>query len=318
MADSLDNEYISEVSTGMSTPGSSQNRGTRLLITLSKGLLLYTLVPALLLGFLAKPVSDAVRRSEAAAWLILLAGLGAVVLNWLIYLLLHRKRPSLLVFAFGFLCLFALALVEQEAFPSYNAMASALAVIAGSLALASLLLLSFWFSSRRSRPAHVFAVGIWIILGITLFFMATRVLRAVEIGNVTTDTWLTLGFMAALLLGWCSPRILTAVRRRSSRRRKSGLAAGIIIQIVGETHLDLDDDPVTRNHAHIRYMVDDVLYETRADISRYTTRRYGKAAFIGREVPVFYDPASPADAFVNRIDKHLFDQDRQDGQNPDG
>ena len=294
------------------------NRKAHLLLTVLKGLLLYGLVPVLLLVFLAKPVSGAVRRSGAAALLILLAGLGAVVLNWFVYRLVRRQRPTLLVFAHGVLCLLALTLVEQEALPAYDPLASSLALIAGSLALACLLLLSFWFAARRSRPAHAVAAGIRITLGIILFFMAWRVLRAIEIGSVTPDTWLTLGFMAALLLGWCSPRILAACRRKKARRRKTGLAAGTIVQIIGETSLDLDGDPVTRNHVRIQYTVEDRVYETRADISRFTTRRFGKEAFVGREVPVFYDPADPSDAFADRIDRHFFDQDRQESREPAG
>ena len=78
---------------------------------------------------------------------------------------------------------------------------------------------------------------------------------------------------------------------------------------MGETHLDMDDDPVTLCHALIEYAVDDKLYETRADISRYMIRRFGRDAFIGREVPVFYDPAEPEGAYANRIDKHFFDEE---------
>ena len=295
----------------MNKSEASQKRKAHRLFTTIRKLFLYVLIPILLLIFLSKPVGDAVRRSDTAAFLILLAGLAAVMLNWSVCWLICRQRPSLLVFALGCLCLLALTIVEQEALPAYYTLTSTLAFIAGSLLLASLLLLSFWFASRRSRPAHVVAVGIRITLGVILFFMAYRVLRAIEIGNITADTWLTAGFMTALVLGWCGPRIHSACRRRASRRRKTGLAAGTIVQIIGETHLDLDDDPVTRNHARIQYAVNDVLYETRADISRFTTRRFGREAFVGREIPVFYNPADPADAYVNRIDKHLFDQDRQ-------
>ena len=90
------------------------------------------------------------------------------------------------------------------------------------------------------------------------------------------------------------------------------------MQIIGETSLDLDGDPVTRNHVRIQYTVEDRVYETRADISRFTTRRFGKEAFVGREVPVFYDPADPSDAFADRIDRHFFDQDRQESREPAG
>ena len=71
------------------------------------------------------------------------------------------------------------------------------------------------------------------------------------------------------ILAFNGRRILSAFRRALSRRRASVWAAGTIVQIVGETRLDLDGDPLTRNHALIRYVVDDEVYETRADISRF-------------------------------------------------
>ena len=35
----------------------------------------------------------------------------------------------------------------------------------------------------------------------------------------------------------------------------------------------------------------------------------GRDAFIGREIPVFYDPAEPEGAYAHRIDKHFFDKE---------
>ena len=64
---------------------------------------------------------------------------------------------------------------------------------------------------------------------------------------------------------------------------------------------------MTENHARIRYAVDGVQYETRAEISRYTTRKFGRKAFIGQEVTVRYLPENPGDAYADRIDRHFFD-----------
>ena len=64
----------------------------------------YGLVPVLLLAFLAQPIGDAVLASEPAAWWILLAALAAVGVNWLVYSLIHRKRPPFPVFSHGLLC----------------------------------------------------------------------------------------------------------------------------------------------------------------------------------------------------------------------
>ena len=83
------------------------------------------------------------------------------------------------------------------------------------------------------------------------------------------------------------------------------MVSGKIVQIIGETHLDLDGDPVTEYLARVQYSIDDVPYETRADIALKTIRKYGKDAFVGRAVPVYYNPADPAEAFVNKLDKRM-------------
>ena len=207
------------------------------------------------------------------AWSLVCVGL-----NWLVYYLVRRKRPSLLVFAFGLFCLLAVAVVEYDALPASAPLASTLAVIGGCLALAGLFLLSYWFAARRSRPAHVIAVGLWIIIGIVL-------IPAVFIH-----------------------RILSARRGTAFRRRATGLAEGRILQIVGETRLDRDEDLVTDYHARVEYTVNGVSYETRADIAKITMRRFGKKAFVGQKIPVHYDPDSPASAYTDRIDRHFFDQ----------
>lgn len=273
-----------------------------------KGLLLYVLFPLLCLLFLAQPVGTAVRGAESAAFLILLAALACVGLNWLVYFRVRRKRPSLLVFAYGAFCLLAVAVVEYDALPASAPVASTLAVIGGCLALAGLFLLSYWFAARRSRPAHVIAVGLWIMIGIVAFFMAYQVVRDFETRNVTRDTWITLVILLALIPAAFIHRILSARRSTALRRRAAGLAEGRILQIVGETRLDRDEDLVTDYHARVEYEVNGVSYETRADIAKITVRRFGKKAFVGQKIPVHYDPDSPACAFTDRIDRHFFDQ----------
>ena len=273
-----------------------------------KGFLLYALFPFLCLLFLARPIGNAVRGADSAAFLILLASLVCVGLNWLVYYLIRRKRPSLLVFAFGDFCMLSVAVVEYDALPASAPLASTLAVIGGCLALAGLFLLSYWFAARRSRPAHVIAVGLWIVIGIVAFFMAYQILRDFETRNVTRDTWITVVILLALIPAAFIHRILSARRGTAFRRRATGLAEGRILQIVGETRLDRDEDLVTDYHARVEYTVNGVSYETRTDIAKITMRRFGKKAFVGQKIPVHYDPDSPASAYTDRIDRHFFDQ----------
>lgn len=273
-----------------------------------KGFLLYALFPFLCLLFLARPIGNAVRGADSAAFLILLASLVCVGLNWLVYYLIRRKRPSLLVFAFGDFCMLAVAVVEYDALPASAPLASTLAVIGGCLALAGLFLLSYWFAARRSRPAHVIAVGLWIVIGIVAFFMAYQILRDFETRNITRDTWITVVILLALIPAAFIHRILSARRCTAFRSRATGLAEGRILQIVGETRLDRDEDLVTDYHARVEYTVNGVSYETRADIAKITMRRFGKKAFVGQKIPVHYDPDSPASAYTDRIDRHFFDQ----------
>ena len=273
-----------------------------------KGFLLYALFPLLCLWFLARPIGNAVRGSGSAAFLLLLAPLALVSLNWLVYFFVRRKLPSLLVFAFGAFCLLALVIVEYDALPASVPVASTLAVIGGCLALAGLFLLSYWFAARRSRPAHVIAVGLWIVIGVVAFFMAYQVIRDFETRNVTRDTWITVVILLALVPAAFIRRILSSRRGTAFRRRATGLAEGRILQLVGETRLDRDDDLVTSYHARVGYEVNGVPYEIRAHIAKITMRRFGKKAFVGQKIPVHYDPDSPADAFADRIDRHFFDQ----------
>ena len=280
-----------------------------------KGLLLYVLFPLLCLWLLAGPIGSAVRGSDAAAFLILLAALVCVGLNWLVYSLVRRTRPSLLVFSYGVFCLLAVLLVEYDALPASSPVASTLAVIGGCLALTGLFLLSYWFAARRSKPAHVFAVGLWIIIGIIAVFMGYQVIRDFESRYVTRDTWITLVILLALLPAAFIHRILSIRRAKVVRQRAAGLAEGRILQLIGETRLDQDDDLVTNYHARIEYEVNGAVYETRADIAKITMRRFGKKAFVGQKIPVHYDPANPANAYADRIDRHFFDQVNDYGQN---
>ena len=283
---------------------------------LLKGLFLYAAAPFLCVLFLREPIGRAARESDAAAFGILFAALACVCLNWGVYVLIHRKRPSLPVFAYGVFCLLLTVILESEALPGSVSLASTLAVIGGCLLLLFLFLLSFWFAARPSRPEHAIAVGLRIIIGLIAFFMAYQVFRDFESRTVNRDTWISVAILAALIPAAFIRKIISAVRRAAARRRAVGLTTGRITQIVGETHLDLDGDAVTDYHVLIQYTVDDISYETRADIHKLTMRWFGREAFIGREVPVHYNPDHPGEAFVNRIDRHFFDQD-ESNDNPE-
>ena len=280
-----------------------------------KGFLFYALFPFLCLLFLARPIGNAICGADSAAFLILLASLVCIGLNWPVYGLVRRKRPSLLVFGFGAFCLLAVSIVEYNTLPASAPVASALAVIGGCLALTGLFMFSYWFAARRSRPAHVIAVGLWIIIGIVAFFMAYQVIRDFETRNVTWDTWITVVILLALIPAAFIRRILSVRRDTAFRRRATGLAEGRILQLVGETRLDRDEDLVTDYHARVEYTVNNVPYETRADIAKITMRRFGKKAFVGQKIPVHYDPDNPGSAFTDLIDRHFFDHVNDYGNN---
>ena len=285
-------------------------------LLLQKTLPLYVLAPAVCLYFLRRPIGNAVRDSGSAAYLILLAALAAVCVNWLVYAALHRKQPSLLVYAWGVFCILLVHLVEYTSLPAYTPLASGLAIVGGCLVFVFLFLLSFWLSARNTRLSRVIAVGLWIAIGVIAFFMLTQILRDIEIKKVTSDTWFTLLILIALIPAAFAYKIRSAFRRASFRRRATGLAAGCIVQLIGETRLDLDQDPVTDYHARIQYTVDDVLYETRAEIYKLTMRWLGKKALVGQEIAVHYDPANPGDAYADRIDRHFLDGLEQDDSVP--
>ena len=279
-----------------------------------KGILLYGLVPLLCLLLLAQPIQDAVRGQDAAAFLILLAAFAAVVFNWFVYFSVRRRLPSLLVFAHGTSCLLLVTLVEYFARPAWDALSSTLSVVAGCLLLAALFLLSYWLAARRSKAAHVFAVGIRIVIGVLAFLMAFQVFRDIETRNVTADTWITGLILLALIPAAFARKIRAEYRLAALHRRASGLAEGRIVQMVGETGLDLDEDYVTSYHARVAYDVGGVSYETRAPIRKLTLRRFGRKSFVGKKLPVHYNPEDPADAYADRIDRHFFNR----LQNPGG
>ena len=286
---------------------------------LPKALLFYILAPLLCIVFLSKPIGEAACRSETAAFLILLAALAAVILNWLVYTARRRKRPSTLVFSYGVLCLLIAAYMEHEAVPADSALSATLAIICGSLMMIFFLVLSHWFASRRhSKAALAIAVGLRIAFGVVLFFMACQVFRDFETRCVSRETWITVAILIVLLLAAAAPRLLTLIRRSFLRRRATAQTEGTITRIIGETHLDLDDDPVTLFHCTIQYTVSDHSYETQASVTRHFLRRYGKENFIGRKIPVFYDPSDPAKAFMNRIDRHVLDQKEEEREQANG
>ena len=276
-------------------------------LLLRKTLPLYVLAPVVCLYFLHQPICSAVRASGSAAFLILLAAFGAVLLNWLVYTVIHRKHPSLLVYAYGVFCLLLVNLIEYNAIPAYDPLASSLATIAGCLTFIFLFLLGFWFAARNTRLSRVFAVAAWITIGLLAFFMLFQILRDFESRKATSNTWIALLILIALIPAAFTYRIRSSIRRAMFRHRATGLAAGCIVQFIGETRLDLDGDPVTDYHARIEYTVDDVQYETRAEIYKLTMRWLGKKALVGQEIAVHYDPANPADAYADRIDRHFLD-----------
>ncbi len=281
--------------------------------TVLRNLFFYGLAPALLLRLFAPAAVDAARRSDAAVFPILLTAAGIVGLNWLVYPAVRKKHPTLLVFSYGVFCLLAVLVLLAEALPGGHPLRSTLAVIGGYLAIAFLFLFSLWCASRRNKAAHSAAVVIWVLLGLMLCFMIYSVARDFEGRCVSMDTWINLGSICVFLLAFSTPRILSVHRRAALRRRAAGLAEGRIVQIVGETHLDRDGDPVTLHHARVCYMVGDEPYETRAGISPYAIQRFERKAFIGRSVLVHYDPADPASAYADRIDRHFFDRPESPG-----
>ena len=141
------------------------------LTVLPRFLFFYALTPALCIIFLTRPISEAVRRSGTAAFLILLAALAAVVLNWLVYKAVHKQRPSLLVFSHGILCLLITVCIQYEALPTTSTLRATLAMVCGPLALLFMLVLSHWFASfRGSKAALTIAVGLRIAFGVVNAF----------------------------------------------------------------------------------------------------------------------------------------------------
>ncbi len=276
-----------------------------------RNLFFYALVPSLILGLLAQPIREAVLFSDAAAFWILLAALAAVGLNWLVYAVIRRRRPSLLVFAHGVLCLLVVAVIQNEAVAGVKALTSTLSILVVYLAMTCLLLLSFWLATREARPPHGIAVAIWILLWVVLVAMAYRVVRDIESGLASLDTWITLGSMVILILGIFARRIRKALQRAKARRRRTGLTEGHIAQIIGETYFNSDDELATRYFARVQYTAEGVLHETRVRISWLLIRQYTREGLVGRMILVRYDPADPADAYVERIDRRVLEQGGQ-------
>ena len=276
-----------------------------------KGLMLYVLPPAVCMMVFAQPIGDAVRASGFAAYWILLAAFGAVCLNWIAYALIRRKHPSLLVYTHGAACLLLVVIVESEALLNHRGPSSTLAVIGGCLALAALFMFSFQLASYHNKFAHSTAVVLWVIIGFAFAFMAYSVARDIEANIVSADTWITAVILVALIPAAFSRRILASFRAGAERRRATAVAEGRIVQMVGETRLDRDNDLVTDYYARVQYTVDGVDYETHADISKAAMRLYGRKAFTGREIPVYYEPENPAHAYTRRVDRRFLIQSRK-------
>ena len=219
-----------------------------------------------------------------------------------------RQDVFLPLSVFAVFCLLTGVVIWFETLSPDNSLRPLLAVLAGALVMAFLLLLSFWLARSSSRPAHAAAVVLWVLYILILLAMAFQVYQDIRNGLMSRDTWLTAGVLTAGVLGIFGRKILAAFRRKAFRNRTNHVVMGRIYQIMGETHLDLDGDPVTLCHALIDYAVEDKVYETRADISRSMIRKFGRDAFLGRPVSVFYNPLDPASAYTERIDRHFFDE----------
>lgn len=272
--------------------------------TLLRILIFYIALPVCILLLLRAPIGSAVLADRLSSVWILAAALCAVGMNWLLYARLYKKRPPLPVFAYGVLCLLAVILLMQHALPVDDPLVSSLAFVGGFLALLFLYLFGVWCASRSTRTARVFTIIIQVILGMVLCLMALQILRDLESRRVTADTWITL---VIFLLTLNAAGILFYIRRTIRRRRTKAVAPGRIVQIIGVTGLDRDDDPFTRHRARIQYTVNGETYETHAKIAGITVRRIGRDKLVGWVVPVCYNPANPAEAWVERISRHVFE-----------
>lgn len=288
----------------------------KILAALPRILGFYILIPLIVFLLLARPIAGAVRASEAACWWILLAAAAVIGLNWYIYYRIHHKAPPLIVFAHGILCLTITVFIEHDAFPGYIPLTAVLAAVGGYLALAFLFVLSFWFASLHSKAAHSAAVVIWVILFLVTCAMIYQVARDIESNIVDKDTWITVAGVAEMILLALMPKVVSSYRRSADRRRKSARAEGEILQIVGETRFDNFGDLVTDLFVRIRYEVNGVSYETKGRMFKITARYFGRDAFIGKKVTVYYDPANPADTYVKQIDRHIARQPREDEEAP--
>lgn len=278
-----------------------------LLVTVPKGLLLYAAAPALLLWLLAEPIGRAVRASDPAVFLILLGAAGAVCLNWYVYSLLRRKKPAKPVCAYGVLCVLCTASAEHLSLPVIHPLTSVLAIIICSLALLLMLLTSSWLAEKKTfKPALLAALTLRVLYWVFLCILVYQIFRDWEVGEVTLDTWIYLAVIIVFIIAFFLPRILASHRRKAARKKAAGTAGGRIVQIIGETHLDRDDDLVTEYLARVHYTVNDIVYETRACVTRYAVRRFGREKLLDWVVPVHYNPANPADAYVDRIDRRVF------------
>ena len=75
-----------------------------------------------------------------------------------------RQDVFLPLSVFAVFCLLTGVVIWFETLSPDNSLRPLLAVLAGALVMAFLLLLSFWLARSSSRPAHAAAVVLWVPL----------------------------------------------------------------------------------------------------------------------------------------------------------
>ena len=267
-----------------------------------KNILCYLLVPLALFWIVREPVSGIAGRSdpEPAVFWVLLAALGLVVLNWLVYALIHRGRPSPPVIAHGSLCVMAVALIEHAASENAPRAKETLFLIAFFLGLLVLILFVRWSEQSRWTAPKIAAMILRILIRAAFVVMGLLTLMGIFIGGEDIRNILLSVFaLTALALFWFMPAILL-------RRRASEVTAGQIRKIVEEKSWDPEGGTAITHSAEVRYSVNGVRYNIRAKFSFFGSSFFGSVpykAFVDKKIPVHYNPDNPAEAYTARISK---------------